>query len=560
MKARLFFFLIGLVFSCLFTHQGNATSLYYILDGSGSMWGRVDGKMKIQAAQEVMTQLINDMPADIDSGLTVYGHTKKGDCTDITELISLGEFDRQRAIRIINAIKPKGKTPLADSITTSVNAVKDRDDDVTLVLVSDGIETCGGDPCAVTRALKESGVTFIMHVVGLDVDKKASEQLACIAAAGGGKYFSSGNGAELLSALSTVQKSVVEKTEIVIPDIVAQAEPERIEQKITESSASIRIKAKGPGRITFQHHPWLQSPYYWKLIDPETGEEKGRFSSLETTLVEPGEYQIVWDQYEHGSSEVMLAEVVKVVSGKTAVVPLYTAIRLTLPSWVQEPRYWGLRDPETNETLATFNRFEPFLVPAGKYDLIWRQGEHSSQEVAVQQVDIKADTLNDVKIFTAFNPVAADWVQKKIHYWGLQQVDNADSRKWVAWFSGGFSPQLVPVGRYKIIFDLSEHGSSDSVLGEVEVKSGAMNEFKINTGFSFIAPKELASPYFIDFIELDSSGQEIGKVRLSGSFGPMALKPGIYKIDYRQDQHGGSTMTIVDSFELQAGNLVEIEL
>ncbi len=565
MLKRKILFLFTLLFCFAFYSLAGAASLYYILDGSGSMWGRIDGEMKIVAAKRVMTRLISKMPAGVDSGLTVYGHRRKGDCSDITEIIALGPLDREKAINAIGLIKPKGKTPIAASIKQVAEQLRDQESETTIILVSDGIETCGGDPCALTKTLKESGIKFIIHTVGLDVDKEASEQLACIAAAGGGSYFSVANAGELLDTLSSVQKSIVSKTPIVVPESVP--EPEEIKQQVSAagSSKSIKIKIDRPGRISFKYQPWLKKPYYWKLIDPETGVEKGSFQTLETTIVPVGEYQIAWKQYEHYSSEVTLAEVVKIRSGEEVEIPLFTALRLNRPAWVKKPYFWALRDPQSGEVVVRFQKFEPFLVPAGAYDLIWQQSEHYAPSVILQRVNLEPDKLNDVEVSTAFNPVPADWVQKKIYYWELKKIDAQNSDRVVLKFMGQFAPQLVPAGRYQLSYHFSEHGSTSSFLGAVEVAAGEMNEFSLNTGVAFILPVGVAPPYLIEFVDLDKSSDQGRKVQLNGSylkgnFGPIALAPGTYKINYQQKQHSSAKITIVESFELQAGNLVEIEL
>ena len=185
----LFLALIVLFFVPASTMGSEKSLILYILDGSGSMWGRVDGKFKIQVAKEVMTTLLKETPADIECGVMVYGHRKKGDCADIEMLIPIGALDREAAIPKINGISPKGKTPISDSIALAVNKIRGNEGAATLVLVSDGLETCGKDPCEVVKKIKESGIHFVMHVVGFDVKTKAAEQLACIAQAGGGQYF-----------------------------------------------------------------------------------------------------------------------------------------------------------------------------------------------------------------------------------------------------------------------------------------------------------------------------------------------------------------------------------
>jgi len=527
--------------------------IFYILDGSGSMWGRVEGKLKIQATKEVMTTLLNETPDDVQCGIMVYGHRKKGDCSDIEMIIPIGTLNKESAIAKINRITPKGKTPISDSIAMAVDKIKGSEYSSTIVLVSDGIETCGKDPCALTKSLKESGINFVMHVVGLGVKSGAVKQLACIAEAGGGEYFSTSNATDLMDALNQIKKSVVEKKEI---KVEPTPEPAPIEQKISKKSTSIRITAKGPGTISLKHDAWLKPPRYWKLIDPETGEEKARFSGLDDQLVPPGEYQILWRQSQHDHGEVILGEVISVESRKTTDVILKTGIRPVLPTWVNPPRFWGLWDLTSKKVIAHFKPIETQIVPSGRYDLIWRQSEHGAGTLTLAEVIIEPDKVTEVALTTALNPVPADWLPKRLRFWELQ---DRQTGKPVAGFRMGFDPQLVPSGTYRFIYRKDEHGSSNSDLGDVTIQEGKMNEFPINTGVKLIPQPGMKFPYRIKFIELNDKGEEIRTVFLRGSFDPMPLKPGMYKITYQQKDHG-STLTIVDSFELPAGALVEVEL
>jgi hypothetical protein len=529
--------------------------ILYILDGSGSMWGRVDGKIKIQVAKEVMTTLIKETPSGIDCGILVYGHRKKGDCADMEMVVPMGPLLKEAAMKKINQISPKGKTPISDSISMAVDKIKGTEATSTIVLVSDGIETCGKDPCAVVKKLKRSGNYFIMHVVGFNVKADAEKQLSCVAKAGGGRYFSTTNATDLLAAMNQIKESVVEKKEIEPP--APTPEPKVITQKVSKKTTSIRIKAKGPGTIKLKYDSWLKAPYYWKLVDPETGEEKARFQGLGNQLVPPGEYQIVWRQNQHESGEVTLGEVVSVQSRKTTEVILKTGIRPVTPDWVKRPRFWGLMDPATQKVIAQFKRLEPQLVPSGEYDLVWRQDEHRSSTLALARVNIEADKLNDVELSTALNPVPAEWVPGKLRYWELLDMKTG---KPVAHFGLGLLPQLVPAGTYRFIYRKSEHGSSNSELGNVTLEKGKMNDFPINTGVKLIPQPGIKPPYKIEFIELNDKGEPIRTVVMQRSFDPMPLKPGTYKITYRQEEHGSSTLTLVDAFELPAGALVEVEM
>ncbi|MCB0346349.1 MAG: VWA domain-containing protein [Bdellovibrionales bacterium] len=545
---------------CSGTAYADNSSLYYILDGSGSMWGRVDGKPKIEAAKNVMSELVNGMPADLNAGLIVYGHRRKGDCSDIEEVIPLGILDKQAALTKIKQVSPRGKTPISDSIVKAADVVKGSEEAATIVLVSDGIETCSKDPCALTKSLRESGAKFVLHVVGFGIQENDVEQLACIAEAGGGKFYQSRSADQLLSALKEVQNSVVEKKPLPkAPVVEPEPEPAVVKQEVAKTTSSIRIKAKGPGRIAFEKPAWLKEPYYWKLVDPESGEEKGKFRGLETQPVAPGDYQLVWHQLQHKSSDVVMGEVFTIESGKTTTVPLLTSVRFLLPDWVKEPYFWELRDANSGERMARFQTLDPEIVPSGTYELVWCQTQHESKEVSFGAITLQPDQENTIEMTTAVNLVRADWVPEKVYRWGLRKVGDS-SGDWAVRYSRHFGPQLVPPGEYLVVYEMAQHKSSESVLGTVAVEEGKLNEISINTGVKLIPQAGMKEPYRVEFVELDNSGNEVRTVWMSRSLEPMALQPGTYRVKYHQDQHTSSKMTIVDSFDLPAGSLVEIEL
>jgi Ca-activated chloride channel homolog len=184
-------------------------NLIFILDASGSMAAQVQGRIKIDVAKEVLSSLIKDLPMSANVGLVAYGHRQKGDCSDVQELSPLGPINKEELISAIGGIHPKGMTPITFSVQKVAEGLKGIANETTIILVSDGEETCKGDPCALVRELKASGIKFVMHVIGFDVNEKQKAQLSCIARAGGGTYFTARNAAEL----STVAKKVVEKTE-----------------------------------------------------------------------------------------------------------------------------------------------------------------------------------------------------------------------------------------------------------------------------------------------------------------------------------------------------------
>ncbi len=179
-----------------------------ILDASGSMWGQIDGKAKIEIAREAIISLVTEMGEDVQLGLTAYGHNRKGDCGDIENLISAGPDTGKQIVSIINNIKPKGKTPLSEAVRQTAYELKFTEEKASVILLSDGLETCNDDPCAVARELEESGVDFVVHVIGFDLTQEERQSLQCIADETGGQFLAAGDARTLATALLTAVKQV----------------------------------------------------------------------------------------------------------------------------------------------------------------------------------------------------------------------------------------------------------------------------------------------------------------------------------------------------------------
>ena len=200
-----------------------ASNVLFILDASNSMWGQAQGTSKIETAKQVLSDALSDLAADTTVGLMAYGHRVEGDWGDVETLSAFGSESTAEIIRKVQAIKPKGKTPIAQSIKASAaNFAGLEEQNNHVVLISDGLESCDGDPCGEAAALIERGINVRVHVVGFDVDADTRAQLECIAEKGQGKYFDAKNAAGFQEAIAEVQQ-------------VAQAAPEpEPEPTITE--------------------------------------------------------------------------------------------------------------------------------------------------------------------------------------------------------------------------------------------------------------------------------------------------------------------------------------
>jgi hypothetical protein len=214
---------LGIVLTLLGTSAALAASskVLFVLDGSGSMQAKLKGRPKIEVARTLLGNLMKSLPAEVDVGLATYGHTRKNDCSDIEILVPPGN-DRTALIKAINTIHPKGMTPLTEAMRLAAGQFQEYEGDASVVMVSDGKETCEGDPCAAVREALKGGIRLKVHVIGFDVTPEEAEQLKCMAREGHGKYFAAANATDLGKALAQVKPEIAPPTPSALPKPPAQ--------------------------------------------------------------------------------------------------------------------------------------------------------------------------------------------------------------------------------------------------------------------------------------------------------------------------------------------------
>lgn len=208
--------------------ESPAARVILVLDASGSMWGQIEGRPKIEIARQVIRDLLQDWDAGVHLGLTAYGHRRKGDCGDIESLIAPGPVNAARVIAAVDALNPKGKTPLSDAVVHAARELRYEEERATVILVSDGIETCDRDPCAVARELEAAGVDFTAYVIGFDVvEENALAQLRCLAENTGGEFTPARDAGALKDALGRAVESA--RISLRAPEIVFSGQAFEVE-------------------------------------------------------------------------------------------------------------------------------------------------------------------------------------------------------------------------------------------------------------------------------------------------------------------------------------------
>jgi len=169
-----------------------------VLDASGSMAQKVGGGVKMDLAKQSIQSFLGSLPAHANVGLRVFGHKGSGSdkdkplsCTQTDLIYPLSMYDAGRFQSSLQQFGPKGWTGIANALQAARQdlhaAHKDGMENV-IYLVTDGIETCGGNPVEVARSLHQSEIKAVINLIGFDVDDEAQRQLKAVAEAGGGTY------------------------------------------------------------------------------------------------------------------------------------------------------------------------------------------------------------------------------------------------------------------------------------------------------------------------------------------------------------------------------------
>ncbi len=224
------------------TEAAGPPGIMLVLDSSGSMWGQIGGETKRDIARKALDGLIADLPSGTEVGLMAYGHRRTADCDDIELLMPLAAADRAALAGAIDSLVPRGRTPLTGAVRAAAAAAGDPPARATVLLVTDGVETCAEDPCGAIRELAAASLSVTVHVVGFGLPEADARAVACIADETGGRYFDAADAGGLRHALSQAAETLsVPPVTIASPPAALQA-PDAV-----EIGAVFEVAWTGPG-------------------------------------------------------------------------------------------------------------------------------------------------------------------------------------------------------------------------------------------------------------------------------------------------------------------------
>lgn len=189
------------------------TRILFLLDGSGSMLAKWGETTRIDAARTLLADLVDSLKvqADLQLALRAYGHRfsrQAQNCNDTKLEVGFASNNHNQIITKLAQIQPKGTTPIAYSLE---QAATDFPNDTgyrnIVIIITDGLESCDGDPCAASVALQRKGVFLKPFVIGIGMDLKFKKEFDCL-----GTFYDASDQLSFKKALNKALNTTLEKT------------------------------------------------------------------------------------------------------------------------------------------------------------------------------------------------------------------------------------------------------------------------------------------------------------------------------------------------------------
>jgi Ca-activated chloride channel homolog len=246
--------LIRLVILVLFLLAGvstllsqDRTRILFVFDASNSMNGYWEGERKINIATKLLSSTLEELYGNdnLELGLRVYGHQTKHipgqqDCDDTELVVPFSTGNNLVIKKELQRIQPKGTTPIARSLEKAAYDFPDQDARNVIILITDGIEACDEDPCAVSRALQSKGVIVKPFIIGIGIDDKYKSTFECV-----GNYFDASNPEIFERVLDIVVTQALNST-------TAQINLNDVHSNPLESNVPITVYDENSGQVVYQ--------------------------------------------------------------------------------------------------------------------------------------------------------------------------------------------------------------------------------------------------------------------------------------------------------------------
>jgi Ca-activated chloride channel family protein len=421
--------------------------ILFIFDDSYSMYANWNSNIKIEVAKKVMGDFLDSLKnvPNLQLALRCYGHTTffkpERNCKDTKLEVAFAEA-KSNAAKIkqrIQRLEPLGTTPIAYSLGESASDFPACGNCRNIViLITDGIEECGGNPCEVSAELQKKGIFIRPFVIGVGLDLKFAAAFSCV-----GKYYDVSNEANFKDVLKLVITEAISQTTVQVDllDILKNA---------TETDVDMTFYEAGTAKAKYN---------YLHTINNR--------GNPDTLVLDP---DLKYDLTVHTIPPVEKKNIA-INRGQHNIIPLDAPqgfLRLELDGAINKyfPTTIVRKAPEMKTlNVQDFGKTEKYIV--GKYDL----EVLTLPRIYIKDVEIKQSSVNSIKIPTSGSVL----FNKPGNGFGSIYADDGKNVAWVCNFNPALINEIIYLqpGKYKVVYRLEfAKETLKTVERNFEVRSG----------------------------------------------------------------------------------------
>ena len=423
------------------------TRILFLLDGSGSMLAKWENTYRITVAKKLLEDFVDSLRTDtnLELALRVYGHQfdrRLKRCDDTRLEVSFAQENHDRIIQVLRNLGPKGTTPIAFALE---QAARDFPDDGEtrniIIIITDGIESCDGDPCAVSLELQRKGIFLKPFIIGIGMDKNFEEQFGCM-----GSFYDAANIREFRDALDKALFQSLGETTVSVELLDIKNQP-------TETNVN----------VSFINHFTQTSAFEFVHYR----DESGRPDSVEIDPV------LSYDLVVNTIPSIRMNNV-EITAGKHNVLKIKSPqgeININQPGHTEYKNgvVAMIRKSDSHEILTTFNMPNHEKLLVGNYDIECT----TLPRTVFKNIKINQNQTTELKIA---QPGVVNFVATSKGIGSIYAIDDAGRQKWIYNLDENQLRNTVTIqpGDYKVVFrSENARGSKFTSIKEFEIKSGS---------------------------------------------------------------------------------------
>ncbi len=423
------------------------TRILFLLDGSGSMLARWENTHRITVAKKLLSEMIDSLREvrNLELALRIYGHQydqRLRRCDDSKLEVPFSRENHSRIISVLKNLGPKGNTPIAYSLEQAANDFPNGNDARNIIIIiTDGIESCGGDPCAVSLALQKKGIFLKPFIIGIGMDHEFEAQFGCM-----GSFYDAANISEFKMALNRALFQTLGKTTVSVELL-------DLDKKPTETNVN----------VSFINHFTQTSAFEFVHYRDANGKP-------DSVQVDPVlNYDIVVNTIPQ-----VRQNNVEIKAGQHNVVKIQAPqgwIRINQPgvSEYREGVMALIRKPGSSETLTTLMVPDQAKLLAGKYDI---ECTTLPRKMFVQVQVQQGQTLP----LALEQPGVVNFIASAYGIGSIYEIFENGTQKWIHNLDPRSLRQTIAIqpGRYKVVFrSENAKGSKFTTINHFEIKPGS---------------------------------------------------------------------------------------